>query len=147
MSLSSTEPSIQFWLISPLSHICLIADNSTLRRWSKTCLVMCAVLCRDLLSVHTIVRLSEGSTILLRMEFKKNALSQASDRDSVSADRVDCTICLILDEFHDRGAVFLFLSHGNICSLWLPLSLRLLKLAFENTRIFRELTSIVGYLT
>lgn len=59
-----------------------------------------------------IIRLSESLTASFRMELKNNVLSQASYKDSVSAATVD-RIRFILDEFHDRGAVFLFLSDGN----------------------------------
>ena len=60
-----------------------------------------------------IIRLSESLTASFRMELKNNVLSQASYKDSVSAATVDRIIRFILDEFHDRGAVFLFLSDGN----------------------------------
>ena len=43
----------------------------------------------DLLLVNTMVRLSEGSTALTRIKFKKNALSKTYDRESVSAERID----------------------------------------------------------
>ena len=50
------------------------------------------------------------------MEFK-NALSQASDKDSVSPAKVDRKIRLTLDEFHDRGSVFIFV-HRNMYALF-----------------------------
>ena len=52
------------------------------------------------------VQLFEGWTASFRLKFNKNALSHASNRDSVSTARVGPTLCLILDEFHDRYAVF-----------------------------------------
>ena len=78
------------------------------------------------------IQLSENFTVSFWMEFK-NALSQASDEDSVSPAKVDRKIRLTLDEFNDRGSVFLFLSIEICIHFSLPPSLRLLKLASENT--------------
>ena len=97
--------------VSPLLHISLDAEISSLRQQSNDAFLVFRVSKRDWLSVRTVMLVCFGDFVSSSVKFDRNiAESQAVDMASVSAARVEWTTRHNLVEFHERGTTLLLLS-------------------------------------